>query len=129
MITGALLGDLVMLTGWGAITVINLFMLHARGQTIGKMTTGVRIVRADGSKAGLGRILALRSFPLLVLIAISSPLGQILAFANIAFIFREDRRCIHDLLANTKVVIASTGLGKLRPEPAHLVQSEPIHPR
>ena len=33
-------------------------------------------------------------------------IGPILSLANPLFIFREDRRCLHDLLAGTKVVVA-----------------------
>ncbi len=31
-------------------------------------------------------------------------LGSILMLTNVLFIFRSDRRCIHDLIADTKVV-------------------------
>ncbi|MBD3392455.1 MAG: hypothetical protein GF418_10265 [Chitinivibrionales bacterium] len=35
-------------------------------------------------------------------------LGSLFALINVLFVFREDHRCIHDLIAGTKVVSAGT---------------------
>lgn len=83
----------------------NLTWLYRYGQTIGKRIVRIKIVRSDGDRASLGRILGLRI--ILVSILESIPfLGGLFSLVNICFIFRDDRRCIHDLMADTVVVKA-----------------------
>jgi uncharacterized RDD family membrane protein YckC len=84
----------------------NLMLLHKSGQTLGKKWAKVKIVRNDGSRASLGRIFGLR---ILVngLIGAIPLLGPFYSLADILFIFREDRRCLHDKIADTKVVKAN----------------------
>jgi len=83
---------------------VQLWMLVTRGQTIGKRVLGVRIVTIDdGANPGFIKIFLLR----LILPALLSAvpyLGMFFTLTDYFFIFREDRRCIHDLLAGTKVV-------------------------
>ncbi len=99
-IGGALTGLLVL-----GLLIWNLMMLHRTGQTIGKRVMGVRIVRADGSRAGLGRIFLLRM--LVPGLASAIPyIGAIFALANPLWIFGDQRRCLHDLIADTIVVNA-----------------------
>lgn len=83
----------------------NLTWLYRYGQTIGKRIVKIKIVRSDGDRASLGRILGLRI--ILVTILESIPfLGGLFSLVNVCFIFRDDRRCIHDLMADTVVVKA-----------------------
>jgi uncharacterized RDD family membrane protein YckC len=89
-----------------ALLVVQVVMLSTRGQTIGKRLLGIRIVRfADGSKAGFVHGWLLRNFVTGIISAIPW-LGLIFFFVDIGFIFRDDRRCLHDLIADTKVVKA-----------------------
>jgi uncharacterized RDD family membrane protein YckC len=88
------------------IAVTNLVLLSTQGQTLGKKIVGVRIVRfEDGGKAGFVKAVLLRGF-LPGLIGAVPLLGYVFSLVNICFIFREDRRCIHDLMAGTHVVEA-----------------------
>jgi uncharacterized RDD family membrane protein YckC len=84
---------------------VNLGLLAQMGQTIGKLVLGVRIVRIDGARAGVLRIFLLRMF---IPSALGSfPIvGPIFGLVNVLLIFREDRRCVHDLFADTVVVTA-----------------------
>lgn len=88
-----------------AIFIINLYLLHRDGQTLGKKALGIRIVRTNDERASLGRIFGLR---MLVpgLIGSVPLIGPIFSLADALFIFGEERRCIHDHFADTKVVIA-----------------------
>ena len=84
---------------------INIYLLHRNGQTVGKLAVNIKIVRSDGSRAGLARLFFLRT--LLVWILYMIPLfGFLFLLVDVLFIFRRDRRCIHDLIADTKVVNA-----------------------
>ncbi len=126
--------------GWASASAyagLQAFLLNDKGQTIGKMVVGTRIVKApDGSSAGFAEVVLLRSaLPILVvvgtfllLIALGFASFQLvqggvygtareqaameagvalwlLPLLDVLFIFRDDRRCLHDLLAGTKVVM------------------------
>ena len=88
-----------------AFAIYQLVMLHRHGQTFGKKLMGIRIVRKDGSRAGLGRIFWLRYFVPGVIGNIPL-LGVLFALADPLFIFGEEKRCLHDLFADTIVVDA-----------------------
>lgn len=86
-----------------ALAVINLYLLQRGGQTIGKKVVGTMVVRTDGSRIELSRIILLRWLPL-ALVSIIPAVGGILALIDACFIFRADRRCLHDQIADTIVV-------------------------
>jgi uncharacterized RDD family membrane protein YckC len=88
-----------------ALGIYTLVLLYRSGQTIGKKIVGIRIVRTDGSRAGLLRILGLRYIVPGVISAIPL-LGFFFALADALVIFGEQRRCIHDYIADTIVVDA-----------------------
>jgi len=85
--------------------VYQLVMLHRYGQTFGKKVLGIKIVRNDGSRAGLGRIFWLRYFVPGIIGAIPI-VGPLFGLADPLFIFGEEKRCLHDLIADTIVVDA-----------------------
>lgn len=91
---------LLMLVGLVALLVIDLILLHRHGQTLGKRLCGIRIVRSNGRRTGLGRLFGLR-----YLLA-QGVLGMVPLFSLIdtLFIFGQDKRCLHDLIADTIVV-------------------------
>jgi len=92
-----------------AVVVWNWVWLHHSGQTIGKRALGVRIVQNDGTRAPLWRILFLRDAPATAIARIPL-LGDIIALVDILFIFRADRRCLHDMIAGTKVIRAERSI-------------------
>ena len=101
-------GGLLFLAGYAlalfaslALGIYNLVLLWLQGQTVGKRAMHIRIVRLDGSPAGFGRAVLLRTFIPGLLTVLT---GGVFGIVDCCFIFREDRRCIHDLIAGTKVV-------------------------
>jgi uncharacterized RDD family membrane protein YckC len=95
----------VMVLAMIAFCIYQLVQLHRSGQTFGKKVLGIRIVRNDGSGAGLGRIFWLRYFVPGMLGAI--PLaGPVFTIVDALFIFGDAKRCIHDMIADTIVVDA-----------------------
>jgi uncharacterized RDD family membrane protein YckC len=100
------LGILLIVAAVVGLAVVNLLLLSRAGQTLGKRIVGVRIVKfADDSNPGLVKVWLLRSFVPGLISAIPY-LGWLFGIIDACFIFREDRRCIHDLIAETKVVVA-----------------------
>jgi len=94
----------------GLALVVLLFLqaalLWKRGQTLGKIALKIRIVRADtGINGGFVPNLLVRIFLNNLIISIPF-LGLLYVVVDVLFIFREDRRCLHDLLAKTQVVPA-----------------------
>ncbi len=83
----------------------NLWLLFKDGQTIGKRLMGIRIVRTSGVRAGFLRIIALRAWVpgLLYMLPFAGPAIMIIGHAAILL---PQRRCLHDFLADTKVVRA-----------------------
>jgi uncharacterized RDD family membrane protein YckC len=88
------------------LLVIQVYLLVTRGQTIGKKLLGIKIVAYDTeAHPGFVKIILLRGFVNGVISAIPV-VGGLYALVDACFIFREDRRCLHDHLAGTKVVKA-----------------------
>jgi uncharacterized RDD family membrane protein YckC len=87
--------------GFIAWAWITLLLVARYGQTMAKRLLEIRVVRADGSQASLGRIFWLRNVVNTLLRVI--PLYGLI---DSLFIFGERRQCIHDLIADTIVVRA-----------------------
>jgi uncharacterized RDD family membrane protein YckC len=115
VISGELSYGTISLGGFASFTALQGFLLATRGQTIGKWLVGTRIVRADNDEVPmLARTLSLRygtlalglPVSLLVLVLAGAIAYALIVFGliDIALIFRRDRRCLHDLIAGTKVV-------------------------
>lgn len=91
------------LLGWVGFVLLHGYFLKLNGQTIGKKMVGIRIANLDDSIPSIGKVLGLRYLPIQAAHLI--PLvGGFYPLVDVLFIFREDRRCIHDLMAGTKVV-------------------------
>ena len=92
--------------GFVAFLVVNGYLLATRGQTVGKLAAGTRIVSvADNKILPFHKVILLRYLPVWV-IAYVPLIGPILGLVNPLFIFREDRRCLHDHIAGTRVINA-----------------------
>lgn len=108
------LGESLVGIAIGAVVFLafNGYLLARRGQTIGKLALGMRIVsRESGQLLPLRRLLGLRYGPLwlLGLFPVASQFGGVI---NALFIFRRDRRCIHDHIAGTIVTMVTPQDGK-----------------
>nr|CAA6817563.1 MAG: RDD family protein [uncultured Thiotrichaceae bacterium] len=79
-------------------------LLKKNGQTIGKKMMKIRILRSDNRLSTLFHLITLRTLPVTLLSVIPYGIGTILSIAEVLTIFRADRRCVHDMIADTKVV-------------------------
>jgi uncharacterized RDD family membrane protein YckC len=82
------LGYLGLLGLW----VYQIVRLVQTGQTLGKKWMGIKVVRLNGQLPSLGEQFV-RGLVL-----------SLLGLISILFIFRNDRRCLHDLAGETRVV-------------------------
>ncbi len=85
-------------------------LVYRYGQTIGKRVMGIRVVRTDGTRVAFGRVIFLRWLPT-ALLGMIPLLGYVVSLLDVLLIFRENRLCVHDNIADTKVVTAATSEG------------------
>lgn len=98
--------------GWFVSVVTQMLLLSLRSQSLGKLITGLRIERIDGSRPGFVYGWLLREALLTVggmVLSFLPFLGPVLLrpawhITDWCLIFRDDRRCLHDLFAGTRVV-------------------------
>lgn len=88
------------------VGVCQMILLTVRGQSLGKWSMGIRIVRADdNSNPGFWRACALRGV-VPGLISAIPVIGNLFALVDILMIFGEKHQCLHDHMADTKVIEA-----------------------
>jgi uncharacterized RDD family membrane protein YckC len=90
-----------------AFAVLQSYPLWRSGQTWGKRLIGIRAVDEHGQRPGLFHSLILRELCFHGVAALPF-VGAAIALIDPLLIFREDRRCAHDLLARTHVVTNMT---------------------
>jgi uncharacterized RDD family membrane protein YckC len=91
--------------GFAVFVAVQGYPLAQSGQTWGKKLLKLRIVDLEGRKPEIARLLLLR-YLVPRLIGQVPVVNSIYGFADSLFIFRADKRCIHDLIAGTRVVVA-----------------------
>lgn len=89
-----------------ALVGAQIWLLTAHGQTIGKRIIGLRIVKvSDMTNGGFVTNVLLRTVANAAISAVPVA-GSIYFLVDPAFIFRDDRRCLHDHIAGTCVIKA-----------------------
>lgn len=82
------------------------WLLTTQGQTLGKKVMGLRIVKtADMSNGGFVTNVLLRAVASAA-VSLVPIFGTLFALADPLFVFRDDRRCLHDHIAGTCVIKA-----------------------
>lgn len=88
-----------------AMIIFNLSTLGSRGQTLGKIILGIKMVRSDGySHVSLWRIVGLRFAPFYLVGRWVPIYGQAVWAVEALTIFGNERKCIHDYVADTMVI-------------------------
>lgn len=99
------IGGLLSLIIWVTWMVWTLVLLHRSGQTLGKRVLRIRIVRRNGERASLPRLVLLRALPAIVMLFLPW-IGPVLFLLDSAMVLSVSRRCLHDRTADTIVVRA-----------------------
>ena len=105
----------IALAAFLVVSVVQLYLLGTRGQTAGRIVMKVRVVDArTGEHPGWARLVLLRAILQVLIvgalnsIALLNPIagismGAIYAIIDSLFVFRQDRRTIHDHYSGTRV--------------------------
>ncbi|MEH6446926.1 MAG: RDD family protein [Oceanospirillaceae bacterium] len=91
------------LFSWIIFFIIHGYLLKKYAQTVGKKLLGISIASLDGEKPDLWLLIVKRYLPVALVPNIPF-VGSLLLIVDVLFIFRKDKRCIHDFIAGTKVV-------------------------
>ncbi len=92
------------LVGMALYLLFHGYLLHKRGQTIGKWVLGIKIVSAENSEMlPLWKLFFLR-YATLSLLALIPIVGPFVVLLGLLLVFRKDKRCLHDFIAGSKVV-------------------------
>jgi len=85
------------------LLILQWYLIASRGQTLGKIVLGTRIVLLGGRRVGFWQGVGLRSWvPLLV--SWVPVAGALAALADALAIFGAEKRCLHDRIAGTTVI-------------------------
>ncbi|MBI5381564.1 MAG: RDD family protein [Opitutae bacterium] len=96
----------LILLGQALYAVVQCWLLATRGQSMGKIVIGIRVVRyRDGAPAGLLHAALLRG-GVPWLLSMMPWIGFGYTLMNVCWIFGPQKRCLHDLIADTKVIQA-----------------------
>jgi uncharacterized RDD family membrane protein YckC len=91
-----------------ALGIYQMYLLSTTGQTIGKRSLGIRIVKVDGSPVNFVSAVLLRAWvPILILLV--PLLGFFIYLGGILMIFGDEQRTLSDRIAGTKVILAAYG--------------------
>ena len=96
---------LMSVIGIMAFFLINGKFLLKNGQTLGKKALDIKIVDLEGRLPSVQKHLLAR-YAVYFIPGQIPFVGQFLSIINILFIFGNEKRCIHDYVAGTKVVVA-----------------------
>ena len=92
--------------GFVLFVLIQGYPLQMTGQTWGKKLLSLKIVDLQGNKPSLADLLLKRYLPTHAIGQLPC-VGLIYILVDSLMIFRADQRCLHDLIAGTRVVKAS----------------------
>ena len=112
---------LLVYSGVILLCLFQAYLLTRDGQSIGKKLLRIRIVRRDGQPAGFGRVVLARevvNFLISFMFGCVPLVGLAYVLIDALFIFGRERRCLHDLIAGTKVVTVAPPRRRYRRPPA-----------
>jgi uncharacterized RDD family membrane protein YckC len=90
-----------------AFFIYSAVLVYRYGQTFGKRVMGIRVVRTDGSRVTFARFIFLRWLPLAI-VGVVPYIGGLIGLIDPLLIFRDSSQCLHDNIADTKVVTAAS---------------------
>ena len=92
------------LVGILVFIIIHGYLLVKNGQTVGKKVLGIKIVTLENELPKMSNLT--RRYGLYWLLPQIPMVGPYINLVNVLFIFTKSKRCLHDHLGGTKVVLA-----------------------
>jgi uncharacterized RDD family membrane protein YckC len=92
-------------------TAYQSYLVTFTGQSVAKKWLGLRVVRQDGSPVGFVSGVLVREW-IVGGVELVPFVGMLCRLIDYAMILGEDRRCLHDVLSGTKVVLATAAPGR-----------------
>ncbi|KKS93162.1 MAG: Zinc finger/thioredoxin [Parcubacteria group bacterium GW2011_GWA2_43_13] len=90
------------------VCTLQLTLMAKRGQTLGKHLLNIYVIDDNGGKKlRLGKYLWLRFILGRTLLGSIPGIGPLYALIDVLFIFRRDRKTIHDMIAQSSVIYVS----------------------
>ena len=100
-VASAVIGGLV---GFAVFLALHGYLLATQGRTVGKLLVKTQIVDRDTNQIQPFGPLLLKRYAWLWLVASIPFFGGIVGLIDALLIFRENRACLHDDIAGTKVI-------------------------
>ena len=91
------------LLGIVAFIAIQWTFWNARGQSIGKKVIKPQIFNLDGSQAD-AQTIAFKRYDIMALVSNVPLVGGLIYIVGVLLVFRQDRNCLHDNVAKTRVI-------------------------
>ena len=98
-------GVLLMMALALPLAIYQWYLISKSGQTLGKRWTGIKIVKLDGSPVDFVSGVVMRVW-IVAAIGLVPYVGSCVSLVDPLMIFGDERRCLHDLIAGTKVIVA-----------------------
>lgn len=98
------LGIGVMLLGALGMAIYQWSGIVKSGQTVGKRAMKIKVVRQDGSPVDFLYGVVLRNW----ILAVAAQVVGAIGIVDALLIFTEQRRCLHDMIASTDVIVAES---------------------
>lgn len=95
---------ILIMLGYGVLSFLCIhgYLIYERGQTVGKHFLHIRVEDRNGNQASFSRYFFRRY--LIMAVFYSLPfIGPLISLLDPLFIFRSNRRCLHDEIAQTQV--------------------------
>ena len=96
----------LMVVGMLGLAIYQWVLISNSGQSLAKKWMGIKIVKTDGTECGFVHGVLLRMWVMGIIGQIPF-VGAIASLVDPLLIFGDERRCLHDMIAGTKVIIAS----------------------
>jgi uncharacterized RDD family membrane protein YckC len=106
-VSSDLLG-MALVAPWLAFMGLQAYLITTGGQSVGKRVVGTQLVRTDGSPVGFVHGVILHTWAIALISYIPSigpTIGSLAVFVDVVMIFGSDRRCLHNRIADTKVIV------------------------
>jgi uncharacterized RDD family membrane protein YckC len=87
------------------LSIVQWVLITASGQSLGKKLLKIKIVQEGGAPVGFVRGVALREW-IVTALGVVPVVGRFIGLVDSVMIFGQAQKCLHDMLAGTKVVSA-----------------------